>query len=290
MSKLFKLYLFSAFFFFSCQKSPEKQVAIKLGSQIWTFQEIQDYMELRLTGLPENRKNIKEEILREIIFYSLLKDWAEKNNSPQSKKLLTKEEKLLFSKDKKKLKAFKIFKNYNHLKSSLIEELAEKIPPPPLKQQKAFYTKNKSQFIEPAQCRLEQILVSNQKQAQSLLNKIKKGLSFSSLKTYSLKKDPGWVKEAQWPLFDQACFKEKEPLSPVLKSSYGWHIFLRTGKKAGRQKTFSEVQKEIIKALKKQELPLQIQGWLKEESAKKPVFKDKKLLDQIKIQYKRERI
>ena len=288
MLKLFKLCLFSSFFLFSCLKSQEKQRAIKVGSQIWSFQEVQDYMELRLTGFQENNSGIKEEILKEIVFYSLLKDWAEKNNISQNKKLLTKEEKLLFSKDKKKLKAFKILKSYMSLKQSLLEELEKKIPEPPIKQQKSFYTENKAQFVEPAQCQLKQILVSHQKLAQSLLNKIKEGASFSSLKAHSLQQDPGWVKKAQWPLFDQACFEEKSSLSPVLKSSYGWHIFLRTEKKASRQKSFSETQKEIIKTLKKQELSFQIQNWLKEESSKKPLFKDKKLLDQIKIQYKRE--
>ncbi|MDE0092415.1 MAG: hypothetical protein OXN83_03915, partial [Oligoflexia bacterium] len=76
----------------------------------------------------------------------------------------------------------------------------------------------------------------------------------------------------------------------VLKSHYGWHIFLRTSLKPSRQKSFLESQKQIVKRLKTQELPSQIQSWLKQETLKTPFFKNKKLLDQIKIQYKRDRI
>ncbi|MCZ0932358.1 MAG: peptidylprolyl isomerase [Oligoflexia bacterium] len=253
-----------------------------------SFQEVQDYMELRLPSFQENKSNIKEEILKEIVFYSLLKNWAEKNSIFLSKTLLAKEERLLFAKNKKKLKALKVFKLYTNLKQALLKELEKKTPDPSISQQKSFYTKNKAQFIEPAQCQLQQILVGNKKLAQSLHSRIKDGESFSALnKIYSLKENPGWVKKGLWALFDKACFEEEKSLSSVLKSPYGWHIFLRTGKKADRQKSFSESQKEVLKILKKQSLPLQLKNWLKEESLKTPFFKDKKLLDQIKIQYKR---
>ena len=287
MLKLFKLCFFTCFLLFSCSKTQNKKVVIKVGSHVWNFQEVQTYMELRLKGFQEKQSNIKEEILKEILFYSLLKSWAEKNNISYNKPLLTKEERLSFSKNKKKQKAFKVFKTYIGLKQALLKELEKSLPPPPLKQQKDFYKKHKAQFKSPPQCQLQQILVKSQSLAQALYEKIKTGVSFSSLRQkYSLKQGPGWVKKAQWPLFDQACFQEKNSLSPVLKSSYGWHIFLRTGKKASKQKTFLESQKEIIKILKKKELPAQLEKWLKKESLKHSFFKDKKLLDQMKIQYK----
>ena len=246
-------------------------------------------MELRISGPQEPNLRLKEEILNELIFYSLLKNWAEKNNVKPNKALLSREEKLLFSKSKKKRKAFKIFKTYSRLKQALLEELEKKTPKPPLQQQKAYYKKNKTRFQRAAQCRLEQILVAEKKRAQKLYERIKKGESFSALsRHYSLKQGPGWVKKGQWPLFDQVCFKESESLSRALKSPYGWHIFLRKEKKASRQKSFSESQTEIIKTLKKQELSSKLKSWLKQESSNQALFKDKKLLDQIKIQYKRE--
>ena len=284
-----KLWLFSSFCLFSCLKTPKNPTVIKIGDQIWSFQEVQDYMELRLSSFQEDHNKLKEEILKEIVFYSFLKNWAKKNSLSTRKSLLTKEERLLFVKNKKKLKALKIFKTYLSLKQALIKELEKKTPPPSIEQQKSFYAKNKAQFIEPAQCQLQQILASNQKLAQSLHQRIKAGESFSALnKVYSLKENPGWVKKGQWALFDKACFEEEKSLSPVLKSPYGFHIFLRTGKKAARQKSFLESQKEILKILKKRSLPPQLKNWLREESLKTPFFKDKKLLDQIKIQYKRK--
>lgn len=248
-------------------------------------------MELRLESFQKNKSNIKEELLKEILFYSLLKNWSEKNKIPHSQITLTKKERLLFAKNKEKLKALKNLKLHIHLKQALLKELEKKLSEPPLKQKKLFYKKHRPQFKQAAQCQLDQILVDNQKLAQKLYSRIKAGEPFSRLsRHYSLKKAPGWVKKGQWPLFDHACFKEKDSLSSVLKSPYGWHIFLRKGEKKARQKSFSESQKEISKILKKQALPLQLESWLKQESLKTPFYKDKKLLDQIKIQYKKELI
>ena len=244
-------------------------------------------MELRLKGSQESKSEAKEKFLKEILFYSLLKSWAKKNEISYNKITLTKEERLLFSKNKKKETAFKIFKNYLNLKQALLKELEKKIDPPTLLEQKNFYNKNKARFKSPPQCQLKQILVKDEKLALSLHKSLKKGFSFSSLsQQHSLKPDPGWVKKGEWPIFDKACFEEKSALSPVLKSAHGWHIFLRTGEKASQQKSFSKSQKEIVKQLKKQKAPAELENWLKQESLKHSFFKDKKLLDQIKIQYK----
>ena len=292
MSRLFKLCLFSSFLLLSCVKIQEKQPALKVGGLVWSVGEIQSYMELRLSDFQDNlsAEKIKEEILKEIIFRSLLEVWAKKNNIFPKKIILTKEEKSLFSKNQKKLRALKNFKVYLSLKKALLEELEKKSPNPSPKDQRSFYEKNRSLFKEPSQCQLEQILVGNQKLARFIYNKIKAGESFAALsKIYSLKKSPGWIKKGHWALFDKVCFEEKSALSPVLKSPEGFHIFLRKGKKASRQKSFSESQKKIIKTLKKQKIPSQMQDWLKQETLKTPVFKNKNL-DQIKIQYKRERL
>ena len=56
-------------------------------------------------------------------------------------------------------------------------------------------------------------------------------------------------------------------LSPVLKSPYGYHIFLVGRKKPEKQKTFAKVQKQIIKILKTREVKEQFQIWLKQELA-----------------------
>ncbi|MCY4320896.1 MAG: peptidylprolyl isomerase [Bdellovibrionaceae bacterium] len=260
-----------------------------MGSQAWTFKEVKNYIELRIANLKSLPVGIKEDIISELIFYSLLKEWAKKNNIPSKKPLLTKEEKTLFLKEKKKKEALKILKSYTGLKKKLITELENKLPTPSIKKQKLFYRKNKDLFKMPEKCLLKQILVKNQSQAKALHIKLLQGKPFLSLQqAHSLKPDPGWVKKGEWFLFDKVCFEEKSPLSPVLKSSFGWHIFFRKEKKASRQKSFSESQKQIIKILKNKQLPQQIENWIKEESSKKKFFQNKNLLDQIQIQYKRK--
>ena len=246
-------------------------------------------MELRLSDFTENPNQTKEKILEEILFRSLLELWAKENNIPSPKILLNEEEKKLFPKDK--LKALKDYKNFKHLHQSLLKHLKDKAPEPDLKEQKEFYGKNKSFFREASKCQLKQILVDNKKLAQTLYKRLSKGESFNLLnKSYSLQDNPEWVEKGQLALFDKACFEQKEKISPVLKSPYGYHIFKREAVKSSRQKSFSESQQRVISLLKEKELALDFQNWLKEETSKKSLFKDKKLLDKIKIQYKKENL
>ena len=198
---------------------------------------------------------------------------------------------ILFFTDLPKLKALQRHQNFILLKSALLEDLKNKAPKPDIKTQKSFYQKNKALFKEPALCQLEQILVKKENLALSLYNRVKKGESFSVLaENHSLKRGPGWVRKGVLEVFDSACFQNQGSLIPPLKSPYGYHIFLKTGFKPSKQKSFTEAKKEILSFLREKEMASVFQSWLKEESLKKSFWIDKKSLDQIKIQYKREAI
>ena len=103
-------------------------------------------MELRLINFKGTfeSESFKEKVLKEILFQSLLEVWAKKNNIFHNNIFLTEEEKTLFLKDKRKIKAFKNFKAYVSLKKALLTELEKKSPNPPLSQQKLFYKKKQS--------------------------------------------------------------------------------------------------------------------------------------------------
>lgn len=293
-----KGFLLLFLFFPSCRLFKNSKPVLKLGEQEWTLPEVQAYMELRLSrsqsrieplsNQPPNE--MKELFLKEILFYSLLKEWSKKNKIKLKKSSWDRRDFILFSNKASQLKALKRHQKLNSLKSALLEDLKKKIPKPDLKTQKEFYQKNKTLFKEPAQCELKQILVKNKTLALSIYNRIKEGESFSVLaENHSLKKDPGWIHKGQWEVFDQACFKNQRPLTPPLKSGYGYHIFLKTGFKASKQRNFTQSQEEVISHLRETGLPAVFQNWLKEESLKKSFWMDKKSLDQIKIQYKRRR-
>ena len=103
---------------------------------------------------------------------------------------------------------------------------------------------------------------------------------------HSSKAHPGWVKKGTLKVFDQACYDSQDVLSPVLKSPYGYHIFFVERKKAEKQKTFTQVQKQIFKILKNRKVKEQFQTWLKQELATTSVFINQTLINAIHIQYK----
>ena len=294
----YKVFLLLILSLSSCHFFKNSKTVLKLGGQEWTLPEVRAYMELRLSHsqlslepLSNQLLNERKELfLKEILFYSLLKQWSQKNKIKLKKSSWNRSDFILFFNKASQLKALKRHQKLNSLKSALLEDLKKKIPKPELKIQKKFYQKNKTLFKEPAQCELKQILVKSEVLALSIYNRIKEGESFSVLaKNHSLKKDPGWIHEGQLEVFDQACFKNQELLTPPLKSDYGYHLFLKTGFKASKQKSFTQSQGKVISHLREKELPAVFQNWLKEESLKKSFWMDKKSLDQIKIQYKRRR-
>ncbi len=274
----------------SCEKLRGQATVIKVGERVWSFQELQDYTHFRLNldfGENPDPKKLKKQILNEIIFRSLVENWAEENKSQSQKSSLTEEEKKRFSRFNPLRKALQDHKNYSSLYRVWLRAFLKNIPSPSLKEQKSFYNQNKSRFFEPARCYLKQILVREQPLAQALHKRLKQGEDFDELSgQYSLQKNPGWVEKGWLKVFDSACFEIEKPLSPVLKSSYGYHVFLVKGKKPARQRAFRSVQQAIIQILKEKQAKEHFPEWLKQEIFKTPVFIDKKLLDQIRIQYK----
>ena len=287
--KPFNSIFFICFLCLSCVKQ-ENPILIKVGERVWTFKEVQDYFQLRLKSYSVEEKapeNLKKELLNEIFLRSFVENWAKKHKKQVQSIKLSREEKLLFLQDNNQLKALKDHKNYLSLYKLLLKELSKQIEAVPLAKQKDFYNKNKKLFSKPESCHLKQILVEKEKLASSLYRKIKQGSSFDKLSNlYSLKKHPGWIKRGDLGVFDQACFYYKENLSPVLKSPYGYHIFLVGRKKPSQQKPFHTVQKQIIQILTQKKMGWQFQIWLKKQVSKTPVWTNKKLLDNIHIQYK----
>ena len=292
--KLFNSLFFVCFFIVSCTKTQDKAPVIKVGQRVWTFKEVQDYFQFRLQGSlskGQQPKTLKKEFLNEIFLRSLVENWAKQNQIQSKKIVLTEEDKKIASKHSPWFKALKDHKSYLSLYNLFLDDLIKKTSDPSLKKQKSFYNQNKSRFIEPASCHLKQIVVKKEKWAQALQKRLKQGESFDIFhKLYSLKRNPGWIKEGELKIFDRICFndnfKQTDSLSPVLKSPYGYHIFLVGKKKPRQQKTFKQVQNQIIHIFKTDQAKNQFQIWLKQEIFKTPLFADKNLLDTIHIQYK----
>ena len=274
----------------SCTKNQNQAVVLKVGERSWTLKEVEAYFQLRLKPFPSGERKpekLKKSLINEIALRTLVENWAGHNHIQSKKASLTETEKNLFPQNRFLIQALKDHKSYLFLYEALLKDLSQKTPSPSLKDQKNFYNKNKALFVEPASCQLKQILVEKEKLAWILQKKLKQGESFDRLsRLHSLQKNPGWVKKGWLSVFDQACFEQKDSLSSVLKSPYGYHIFLVKQRKPAGKKGFSSVQKQIIRKLKETKLKERFQNWLKQETSKNPLWTNEKLLGKIHIQYK----
>ncbi|MDK2784633.1 MAG: hypothetical protein PWQ41_286 [Bacillota bacterium] len=125
-----------------------------------------------------------------------------------------------------------------------------------------YYREHLAEFKIPEQVKASHILVADEKLAQEIRSRLLKGEDFGKLaKEYSI--DPG-SKEAggelgyfsrgqMVPEFDKAAFETPiGGLSPVVKSSFGFHIIKVEDKKPARTLSFAEVEKVLTKQLEDQ--------------------------------------
>lgn len=137
----------------------------------------------------------------------------------------------------------------------------------------AYYKANRDQFDRPAQVRARQIVVATEADGQKVLGQLRQGRPFAEVAAeYSLSPDAqqggdlGFFARGQMPPeFDNVVFDLPiNHLSDLVKSDYGYHIFLVEEKrKATRlsQKDAAGEIRSILAANKKEELYL---NWLQD--------------------------
>ncbi len=290
------LLFFTFLLFCSCTKKTQSPILLKVGIKTWDLKSFEKALNLKLKNISsveqkskKDFQKIKQNLVQDLIVKSLIEIWVKKNKiKPVTLKEPVKKIQAFYTKPILS-EVLQIQRKQKSLRESLLNHLSKEIPKPSLSKQKNYYKKNKKLFYKARSCFLEQILVSSKSLAKKLLLQIKEGKSFNKLKfLHSLKPDIGWIEMGTLDAFDQACQLSINSLSPVLKSPYGYHIFKVIKKRRAIQKTFFQVQKEIIKILLEKPKKEAFQRWLKAEILKTPIFIDKNLLDKIHIQYKSE--
>lgn len=125
-----------------------------------------------------------------------------------------------------------------------------------------YYREHLSEFAVPEQVKASHILVAEEKLAEEIRSRLLKGEDFAKLaKEYSI--DPGskdaggelgyFSRGQMVPEFDKAAFDTPVgELSPVIKSSFGFHIIKVEDKKPARTLSFAEVEKVLTKQLEDQ--------------------------------------
>lgn len=169
--------------------------------------------------------------------------------------------------------------------AALFQNFFQKFVTPPTvtaKQISAYYQTYISQFQQPAQYDLRHILVKTQALADTLLQELKGGASFSALaKKYSIDKgsaakggDLGYAPLSAYVApFAAAAQKltKTNQLSPVVHSKYGYHIIQLLGIKAASTQSLSSVSSQIQTFLQQQALQSAEQAYVTKMTAKATV-------------------
>ncbi len=146
-----------------------------------------------------------------------------------------------------------------------------------------YFRDNPAQFDRPEQVRARQIVVAEEAQGQELLGLLRQGRSFAEVaEEYSLSPDAlqggdlGFFGRGEMPPeFDAIVFDlPVKRLSDLVKSEYGYHIFLVEEKRKAKRlnkKEASEEIRTILEAAKKEEGYL---SWLQDMRARAVISVD----------------
>ncbi|MDD5495504.1 MAG: peptidylprolyl isomerase [Candidatus Omnitrophica bacterium] len=143
-----------------------------------------------------------------------------------------------------------------------------------------YYEKHKSEFIQPHEVKLSNILVRPKpgaepaealKLARDIHQRLRDGCDFAGLaKEYSEGPNGsgggsmGYVKKGDlMPEIEETVFKLKEgEISPVIQTSVGYHIFKVDQRKDRAFRQLSEVRHEVENALFREKVKEKLKGWL----------------------------
>jgi peptidyl-prolyl cis-trans isomerase C len=140
-----------------------------------------------------------------------------------------------------------------------LDKMTKNLPAPTDADAKAYYEKNRSQFLIPESVLLRHILVKTEKEANDVLARLKKGEKFgdvaaqvsicpSRVKGGSLDWLPKGtlVKEIE----DQAFSMKNGETSGPVKSRFGYHVLLLEDKRPPQETSLDQVKDSIIERLK----------------------------------------
>jgi peptidyl-prolyl cis-trans isomerase C len=120
---------------------------------------------------------------------------------------------------------------------------------------KAVYDDAVKQMSTDQEVRARHILVPTEKEAQAILDELKRGTDFAELARQK-SKDPGaaaeggdlgyFTKDQMVPEFSEVAFKlNKGELSDPIKTQFGWHIIRVEDKRSKRPPDFADVKDQV---------------------------------------------
>ncbi len=231
----------------SLAMATDDQPVAKIGNQVITESDLKSIA----NAVPEQYRSmyftpeVHQKTVEHIVNIYVLADEAEKqglDKSPEVAKLLQ-------------------YTRKNILARVYLDKLAKDTPAPTEEEAKAYYEKNKNQYVTRESVHLHHILLKTEKEAKEALDRVKKGEKFADVAT-QVSICPSRAKggNLDWmprgslvKEIEDVAFSAKlgQPIGPV-QSKYGYHILLVEEKKPEQQNSFDQVRDYVIEQLKAQ--------------------------------------
>lgn len=249
---------------------------------------------------------LKARIVEEFLVQSLTEDWA-KDNGVVVKAADLEEEIKRIHRSYPEEAAFQqalaeegiSFKDWKGrlqdtlLQRLVLEKITAEVSKPTESEMQTYYREHQGEFSSRETAQVRQILVTTESDAKSIEGELKKGRRLPDLaKKFSISPEGsqggtvGWIEKGVTDVFETAFRMKIGQRSPIIKSSFGYHIFEVTGRKPAHTKPFKDVKAEIGRILMEKRQQSLYLSWLEEQVRKARVYKDQTFIDALKVETK----
>lgn len=251
-----------------------------------------------------NVNRAKEEIIRNFIIQSLAEDFAKEVGIKIDDSEVEAEinqirssypDDLAFRKalaqEDKSLGDWKTEVRSSLLSKKLFDKLNEKTQKPTEAEIKKYYEENKSRYQRKERIFLRQIVLDDLTKAELVHAEVVKKKDFAELaKKYSVSPEAkqggvvGWIERGTVDVFEKAFHLPVGGVSPVLESTYGFHIFKTERKAAAGVASVDEVRPQILQQLLAQKEQVEYMGWLDKQIRKSKILRNSELIQAISVE------
>ena len=280
---------------------------IVIGSERLSCDALKKEMEFIAGGMPvpvKHAKEIKTQLIEQIVDYYLIIEYGKQNNISISENEFQKnikEIKREYSEDafrKVLLQGYVDSEQWEHrlrnqlLVSKVIKQVLEKIASPSYEEIKIYFQKNRNEFRSPEMLRFRQIVCKSKKEAEQLRDRIHAGEDMGKLaKKYSMAPEAethgevGWVARGNLDeTMENALFSMKiGKISPVIKTSFGYHLFEVLSRRPAGVKGLPEVIHEIESQLIRQKHEVFYKKWLEKLRSDFKVKVNQDMLNKLEL-------
>ncbi len=181
-------------------------------------------------------------------------------------------------------------KKENLLIKKYLDHLSSTAQPVTADGVKTYYETHPTEFVRQESVRVRQIVTDTKEKAESILRRLRNGENFAKLaRDLSLSPDRkqggdlGFIGKGSFPREFEVCFQMNPgEISPIIPSSYGFHLFKVLEKNSEAPMPLKEVEGRIALKLRQEAREAQREALLKQLKIDHPVQIQEEVLVRIK--------